>query len=251
MRIAALLFLFTSALIAQDVVLDLEVYVGSYDAKEAGSVDISLPEWKLTPTNGPTVAEDIMKTFHLKSLDLVSAPRMEAPLGRTIKALSKLNDETPPQVVAMKFKTISMDQDVAHISFEFSTDEKNYSGAEMMVKMGKPFTLSSRLDGRLAFLIGTLNPANQTGETPPRVLKKEGPAYPQDLRDAKVQGMVAMKLRIDEKGKVLKCEKAKADDDRFVAPACEAAMKWEFEPGKKDGKAIAMDYFVTMSFRLD
>jgi len=251
MRTAFVLLLIASALCAQDVVLDLQIYVGSYDAKEAGSVVISLPEGKLTPTNGPTVAEDIMKTFHLKTFDLASAPRIVTPIGQAATIASDLPEGNPIRTIRVTFNPVSADKGTAHISLQFSANGREPSGAEMMVKMGQPFTLSSRLDGHLAFLICTLNPVAQKGDTPPVVVKKEAPAYPDDLRESKVQGMVALKLRIDEKGKVLKCEKAKADDDRFVAPACAAAIKWEFEPGKKDGKPVEMDYFVTMTFRLD
>lgn len=251
MKTAYVLLMIASALCAQDVVLDLKVYVGSYDAKEAGSVVISLPEGQLTPSYGLSVAEEIQKTFHLKTLELVSAPRIVASVGQMATLASEAPEGTPIRSIRVTFKPVSVNKDTAHVSLQFSANGKEPSGAEMMVRPGQPFTLSSRIDGHLAFLICTLQMMEHKGETPPRVIKKEAPAYPQDLRDARVQGMVALKLRIDEKGKVLKCEKAKADDDRFVAPACEAAMKWEFEPGKKGGKPAATDYFVTMSFKLD
>jgi len=251
MKTVFVLLLIATALCAQDVVLDLKIYVGGYDAQEAGSVVISLPEGKLTPSLGLSVAEEIQKTFHLKTLELVSAPRIVTPVGLAATIASEGSEATPIRSVRVTFKPVSVNKDSAHISLQFSANANEPSGAEMMVKVGQPFTLSSRLDGHLAFLICTLHFMEQKGETPPRVIKKEGPAYPQDLRDAKVEGMAILKLRIDEKGKVVKCEKAKAADDRFVAPACEAAMKWEFEPAKKDGKPVAMDYFITMKFMLD
>jgi TonB family protein len=251
MKITCLILMLSSLIYAQDVVLDLKVYAGSYDAKEAGSVVISLPEGQLTPSYGLSVAEEIQRTFHLKTLELVSAPRIVTPVGQAATIASEAPEGTPIRSIRVNFKPVSVNKDTAHISLQFSANGKEPSGAEMMVRPGQPFTLSSRLNGHLAFLICTLQIMEQKGETPPRVIKKEGPAFPEDLREARVQGMVVMKLHIDEKGKVLKCEKAKADDDRFVAPACEAAMKWEFEPARKDGKPIAYDYFVTMSFRLD
>jgi TonB family protein len=250
MKITCLILLLPSLLLAQDVVLDLKVYVGGYDAKEAGSVVISLPEGKLTPMAGPGVAEEIMRTFHLKTLDLVSAPRIVTPVGMTAKVQSGMPDGSPVETVQTTFKPISMDKETAHISLQFSTNGKDPSGAELVVRPGQPFTLSSRLDGHLIFLIGILNPLTRKGEVPPRVVTKVALNYPEDLKKERAQGTVALKLRIDEKGKVVKCEKAKADDDRFVAPACEAAMRWEFEPGAKDGNPVAMDYLVTMSFKL-
>lgn len=251
MKIAMILFMLSPLMFAQQVQLDLQVYIGSYSAQEAGSVIISLPEGKLTPTNGPSVAEEIMDTFHLKTLKLAKPLRIVISAGETGKLHAKLPEGSPVETVQLKFRAISVNRETANVSLQFSTNDKDFSGAEMMVKMGQPFTLSSRLDGHLAFLICTLNPVTQIGDTLPIVVNKEAPAYPEDLRKAKVQGVAVLKLRIDEKGRVVNCEKAKADDDRFVAPACEAAMKWEFEPARKDGKPIAYDYFVTMSFKLD
>lgn len=253
MRIACMLLLLASFAVAQDVVLDMKVYVGSYDATEAGSVIISLPEGKLTPTSGPSVAEEIQRTFHLKTLDLVAAPRMVTSIGLpavTATAADKQSDGYPIQMIKTSFKPISANKETAHLSLQFSVNGGDDSGAEMMVRPNQPFTLSSRLDGHLVFLICTLHFMEQEGETPPRVVKKEAPVYPEELKKEGVQGVVVLKLHIDVKGKVLKCEKAKADDDRFVAPACEAALRWEFEPARKDGKPIPYDYFITLAFRL-
>jgi TonB family protein len=250
MRIAIALLLLAPILPAQDAVLDLKVYLGSYDAKGSGSVIVSLPEGKLTPLSGPGVAEEIMRTFQLKTMDLVSAPRIATPVGTAATVASAMPDGAPVRTVQATFQPISMDKETAHVSLQFSANGKAASGAELIVRPGRPFTLSSRLDGHLMFLIGILNPMAPTGELPPRVVKKEAPAYPEDLKNDKVQGIAVMKLRIDQQGEVLKCEKIRADDDRFVAPACEAALRWEFEPARKDGKPIPSDYTITLAFRI-
>jgi protein TonB len=159
-------------------------------------------------------------------------------------------EPAPGRKLKLNFLADAVKDGVAHVKMEFALDQHAPSGAEFMARLGQPVTLSSRTDGHLLFIICTLTEPKQGEPNLPVVRKKIAPAYPEELKKDRIQGVAVLKLRIDETGKVLKCDKVKADDDRFVAPACEAALKWEFEPGTKDGKPVALDYVITMTFRL-
>ncbi|HEY3743197.1 MAG TPA: energy transducer TonB [Bryobacteraceae bacterium] len=88
------------------------------------------------------------------------------------------------------------------------------------------------------------------GVSAPKVIFQVEPEYSEDARKAKFQGTVVIALVVDEKGN--------PRDIRVVRPlgmgldqkAIEAVEKWRFRPGQKDGKAVATQATIEVSFRL-
>jgi len=88
------------------------------------------------------------------------------------------------------------------------------------------------------------------GVTGPSLIYKVEPEYSEQARKAKFQGTVILLIVVDDHGK--------PRDARVVRPlglgldesALEAVMKWRFTPGKKDGKAVAVQATIEVNFRL-
>lgn len=88
------------------------------------------------------------------------------------------------------------------------------------------------------------------GVSAPKVIFQVEPEYSEDARKAKFQGTVVIALVVDEKGN--------PRDIRVVRPlgmgldqkAIEAVEKWRFRAGQKDGKAVATQATIEVSFRL-
>ena len=88
------------------------------------------------------------------------------------------------------------------------------------------------------------------GISAPKVVFQVEPEYSEDARKAKFQGVVVIALVVDDKGN--------PRDIRVVRPlgmgldqkAIEAVEKWRFRPGQKDGKAVATQATIEVSFRL-
>lgn len=94
--------------------------------------------------------------------------------------------------------------------------------------------------------------AKQTGVTTPKLVKQVNPRYTPEALHARIEGIVKVEAVVLADGKVgdvkitQSLDKEFGLDDRAIA----AVKKWEFEPGRKDGKAVAVRVEIEMSFAL-
>jgi TonB family protein len=84
---------------------------------------------------------------------------------------------------------------------------------------------------------------------PPRKIRDVRPAYPTDAKDAGIQGVVIIEVRIDEQGRV--------DDARVLRSiaeldeaALDAVRQWEFQPTLMNGVPTPVIMVVTIQFSL-
>ncbi len=75
------------------------------------------------------------------------------------------------------------------------------------------------------------------------------PAYPNELRRAKVEGSVTVAFVVDETGRVDDARVEKSSHPEFEKSALEAIRKWRFRPGKKEGQAVRSYLVQTFRFR--
>lgn len=85
----------------------------------------------------------------------------------------------------------------------------------------------------------------------PVPVKTPPPEYPEDLKRLGVNGVVAVSIVIDEKGKVISATIAKSSRRDFEASALEAIKKWTFKPAKKDGVAVKVRVTIPLRFDLE
>lgn len=86
--------------------------------------------------------------------------------------------------------------------------------------------------------------------TPPRILVKEMPGYPEPARSQGTQGAVVLQAVIDESGEVTDLVVIQGQPDGLSEAAVEAVRRWRFEPARLGGKPIAVYYNLTVNFRL-
>jgi|WetSurMetagenome_2_1015567.scaffolds.fasta_scaffold18184_3 periplasmic protein TonB len=76
------------------------------------------------------------------------------------------------------------------------------------------------------------------------------PQYPDVPLRAGLEGNVVLKVLLTKEGKVKKAILVQSDDNLFVQPAIDAALKWAFTPAVMNGKPVAVWVSIPFRFRL-
>lgn len=84
----------------------------------------------------------------------------------------------------------------------------------------------------------------------PRAVVKVPPVYPFQFKREGIEGQVRLIIVIDERGFVIDVKVQSSSHKEFEKPAIEAAMKWKFEPGTKNGKPVKVRRILPIAFRL-
>jgi protein TonB len=90
------------------------------------------------------------------------------------------------------------------------------------------------------------------GVRPPIVVKERRPNYPLRAVSLGIEGAVWIEAVVGTDGKVSKTRVVRSRDRRngLDDEAVAAASKWQFEPGTKDGKPVAMAVTIEMAFTI-
>lgn len=87
-------------------------------------------------------------------------------------------------------------------------------------------------------------------EKKPEAVSQVAPAYPPELRKAKIEGLVTLVFILGEEGRVEEPRVENSTRQEFEKPALEAIRKWRFRPGQKDGKPVRSYIRIPMRFRV-
>lgn len=90
------------------------------------------------------------------------------------------------------------------------------------------------------------------GVMQPTLVKHAHPNYPRKAKDRKIQGVVWLSAVVLENGKVQDVTVTKSLDREFGLDdeAVKSVKKWRFKPGTMEGKPVAVEIEVEMSFTL-
>ena len=88
------------------------------------------------------------------------------------------------------------------------------------------------------------------GVTPPTLLHKTGPEYTEEARAAKFQGAVVLYIEVAPDGTATNIKVQRSLGMGLDEKAVEAVKKWQFSPGKKDGKPVTVAATIEVNFRL-
>lgn len=86
--------------------------------------------------------------------------------------------------------------------------------------------------------------------TPPRVITRVEPLYPDVAKREGITGMVMVEAMINERGRVDSVRVLKGLPHGLDQAAVDAIRQWTFEPATIDGKPVPTAYNLTMNFRL-
>lgn len=84
----------------------------------------------------------------------------------------------------------------------------------------------------------------------PRVRAQLVPEYPLELRRAGVEGSVLVEFEVDPTGQVTTARVVRGSHREFEGAAIRAVLKWKFEPGRHQGRAVAFRMAVPIGFTL-
>jgi protein TonB len=87
-------------------------------------------------------------------------------------------------------------------------------------------------------------------EKRPEPVSQVPPAYPAELRKAKIEGVVTLVFLLTEEGRVESPKVETSTRPEFEKPALDAISKWRFRPGMKDGQAVRTYIRVPIRFRV-
>ncbi|MEO5922611.1 MAG: energy transducer TonB [Bryobacteraceae bacterium] len=88
------------------------------------------------------------------------------------------------------------------------------------------------------------------GVSAPQAIVKPEPEYSEEARKAKYQGEVWLSVIVDEKGVPQDIKVTRKLGLGLDEKAIEAVKKWRFKPGMKDGKPVAVQATIAVSFHL-
>jgi len=88
------------------------------------------------------------------------------------------------------------------------------------------------------------------GVTPPLVVYQIDPEFSEEARKAKYQGSCVLGLKVDASGRPTKIRVLNALGMGLDEKAIESVKNWKFEPGKKDGRDVAVEIAVEVDFHL-
>ena len=99
---------------------------------------------------------------------------------------------------------------------------------------------------------GAMAPGSTNGVSWPIVLREQKPSYTQDALREKIEGSVELSIVVQADGTVGDVRVVKSLDTQYGldAAAVEAAKKWLFKPGLKDGKPVATIVSLGLEFRV-
>lgn len=88
------------------------------------------------------------------------------------------------------------------------------------------------------------------GVSPPRAIFAPDPEYSEEARKAKYQGTCVLRLVVGPDGRTRDIRVARTLGLGLDQRAIEAVKQWKFEPAMKDGKPVAVQVNVEVTFRL-
>jgi len=87
------------------------------------------------------------------------------------------------------------------------------------------------------------------GVSQAQVVKKVQPEYPQEAREANIQGEVVLRITISREGDVSKAELV-SGDAMLAAAAIDAVEQWKYKPFLLNGDPVEVDTEAAVDFRL-
>lgn len=85
----------------------------------------------------------------------------------------------------------------------------------------------------------------------PHAKVQPSPQYPVAMRASGTEGRVVIEFTVDTAGNVVTATVHSATNREFEEAAVRAVMKWRFEPGRHNGRAVPFRMAVPLEFRLN
>ena len=97
---------------------------------------------------------------------------------------------------------------------------------------------------------GRVYEMNEPGVTMPTVISETRPSYTREAMRAKIEGWVVLSAVVESDGSVGDVKVIRSLSPDLDAQAISAAKRWQFEPGRKDGKPVPVAVRIELAFTL-
>lgn len=87
-------------------------------------------------------------------------------------------------------------------------------------------------------------------DSPPQARVRVAPDYPFALRKAGIEGTVLVEFHVDSTGRVEQARVLRSSHREFEEPTLRAVRKWQFAPGRYQGRAVAFRVSIPVDFRI-
>ncbi len=84
----------------------------------------------------------------------------------------------------------------------------------------------------------------------PKAKAQNPPYYPPSLRQAGVEGRAVIQFTVDPTGQVVAARIVEATQAEFGEAARRAVLRWRFEPGRRQGRAVPFLMSISVEFTL-
>lgn len=88
-------------------------------------------------------------------------------------------------------------------------------------------------------------------DNPPRTRLQSSPLYPPEARRDGLRGEVLVEFLVDESGRVAEARVVSSSHRVFEEATLRAVAKWQFEPGRRDGRIVRFRMAVPVMFNLN
>ena len=88
------------------------------------------------------------------------------------------------------------------------------------------------------------------GVNPPKVMQKADPDYTKEASTAKIEGTVLLSVTVGSDGVARDIKVVRSLEPGLDTNAVAAVQRWKFQPGTKDGQAVAVKATIEVNFRL-
>ena len=95
---------------------------------------------------------------------------------------------------------------------------------------------------------GSAGPLQAAQKTDPVAIKEVKPDYPADALKERKDGSVFVAIKVAPDGTVSDAKIKKGLSPKLDAAALKAAKQWRFKPATKDGKPVAVETELEMTF---
>ena len=143
--------------------------------------------------------------------------------------------------------------------------EKKLGEAKLMVERGNQGIMGGRNGEAAPYYFVVLEPqvalpppapgihrSDEAGVTPPKLIERVNPVYPEEARKAGVTGVVIVSALVGEDGTVQNVEVMRPLEKGCTEAAVAAVRQWRYEPARSEstGKPVRVYFTVTIEFRL-
>jgi TonB family protein len=212
LTVAALAFLATASALAQDPV---------YKVGDGVKAPVLTREVKPSYTEG-AMRRRVQGTVETSSVVLADGTVGDVSVTRSLD--SELDAEA---IRAVK-------------QWQFKPGTKDDRPVPVAVAIELTFTLR---DAPVVYRVGP-------GVTAPIAVKQVQPDYPEEARQARLQGAVAMDGVVETDGRMTGILVTRSSDARFDRAAVKALSQWQFKPGMKDDTPVRVRVTIEMEFHL-